>query len=46
MEALLEAGADPNLTDDDGNTPLAFARERDESAKIELLKAHGAEGGR
>lgn len=42
MEALLKAGADPNLVDDEGNTPTTFAREREESEKVELLRAHGA----
>lgn len=42
MAALLEAGADPNLTDEEGHTPMAFAREREEEEKIELLRAHGA----
>jgi hypothetical protein len=40
MEVLLEAGANPNLTDEEGNTPMTFARERQE--KIKLLQAHGA----
>src|SRR5262245_37773142 len=42
MEALLEAGANPNLTDEEGNTPMTFAREREEPEKINLLRAHGA----
>jgi ankyrin repeat protein len=42
MEALLKAGADPNLVDDEGNTPLSFAQEREETSKMELLRAHGA----
>jgi cytohesin len=42
MEALLAAGADPNLTDNEGNTPIVFAHEREEPEKIELLRAHGA----
>jgi ankyrin repeat protein len=41
MEALLEAGANPNLTDEEGNTPMTFALERDEPEKIAILKAHG-----
>ena len=42
MEALLEAGANPNLTDNEGNTPMIFARERNEPEKIKLLQVHGA----
>src|SRR5215471_3758950 len=42
MEALLEAGADPNLADEKGNTPMTFARNREEPEKVKLLKAHGA----
>jgi cytohesin len=42
MEALLEAGADPNLTDEEGNTPMTFAHEREEPEKVQLLRSHGA----
>ena len=42
MEALLEAGANPNLTDEKGNTPMAFAQQREEPEKVKLLRAHGA----
>ena len=42
MEALLRAHADPNLADTEGNTPLSFARDRDEPNKVNLLRAHGA----
>jgi cytohesin len=42
MEALLERGADPNLADEEGNTPMTFAREREEPEKVRLLRAHGA----
>jgi uncharacterized protein len=43
MEALLKAGADPTLIDEKGNTPLNFARSREEPDKVELLREHGAE---
>ena len=42
MGALLKAGANPNIADNRGMTPLAYARQRDEQAKISLLRAHGA----
>jgi hypothetical protein len=38
MEALLKAGADPNLTDEKGNAPMKFAGNREESEKVELLR--------
>ena len=44
MEALLDAGADPNLKDDKGRTPLDFASTRKETEKLELLRAKGAKG--
>lgn len=43
MEALLAAKADPNIKDKNGNTPLTFARQRQEMEKIEMLLANGAE---
>ncbi|HZR97069.1 MAG TPA: ankyrin repeat domain-containing protein [Chloroflexota bacterium] len=42
IAALLDAGADPNLRDSAGRTPLAMALERGEAEKIALLRAHGA----
>jgi len=42
MEVLLEAGADPNLTDEERNTPMTFAHEREEPEKVQLLRSHGA----
>lgn len=43
MEALLNAGADPNSIDEDGNSPMSFARERNEPEKVQLLRMHGAQ---
>ena len=42
IAALLDAGADPNLRDAAGETPLAIALARGEAEKIALLRAHGA----
>jgi len=42
IAALLAAGADPNLRDATGETPLAIALARDEPEKVALLRAHGA----
>jgi uncharacterized protein len=42
MEALLAVKADPNIKDKNGNTPLTFARQRQEPEKIEMLLANGA----
>ena len=41
---LLEAGADPNLADGEGVTPLAHARSRGYDAIAALLAAAGAAG--
>ena len=41
MEALLDAGADPNLKDDDGRTPFDLAAARDEVEKLDLLRSRG-----
>lgn len=43
IEALLKAGADPNMVDDRGHTALAFAVSRQEDDKILLLRHYGAE---
>ena len=42
MEALLDAGADPNLKDDDGRTPFDLAAARNEAEKLDLLRSRGA----
>ncbi|HUS53706.1 MAG TPA: ankyrin repeat domain-containing protein [Thermohalobaculum sp.] len=42
VRMLLEAGADPNLADHDGVTPLAHARTRGYDAIAALLRARGA----
>jgi ankyrin repeat protein len=42
IEALLQAGADPNLRDGTGRTPLDYALLREEEEKVALLRSHGA----
>jgi ankyrin repeat protein len=42
LQALLDAGASTQLTDRDGNTPLALANARGYSAMIEMLNKAGA----
>ncbi len=42
VQLLLEAGADPQLADGDGTTPLAHARQRGYTAIETLLRQHGA----
>ena len=39
---LLDAGADPNQVDDDGNTALFYAVDSDSQAVVDLLLHHGA----
>jgi ankyrin repeat protein len=42
LRALIEAGADVNLSDRQGATPLALARQRSHREMIELLRRAGA----
>ena len=44
--ALLDAGSDVNLVDDNGNTPLDAAISRENQAAADLLRQHGAKTGR
>lgn len=41
VQVVLEAGANPNLADKDGVTPMSHARRRGQSAIVELLRAAG-----
>lgn len=43
MEILLKAGADPNIRDLDGQTPLHWAAEEGSIDTVELLLKRGAE---
>jgi ankyrin repeat protein len=42
LRALVQAGANPNLADRDGQTPLALARTHGYGAMVELLRQAGA----
>lgn len=42
LKALLEAGADPNITDRSGTTPLAHARSRGYAGVVKLLQQRNA----
>ena len=42
VAALLEAGADPNIPDHQGITPLAHAKQRQQTAMVQLLNQAGA----
>ena len=44
--ALLDAGSDVNLVDDNGNTPLDAAVSRENHAAADLLREHGGKTGR
>jgi hypothetical protein len=42
LHMILEAGADPNLADGKGMTPLKLAEERKRTEIMDVLKAAGA----
>jgi ankyrin repeat protein len=42
LEALLQSGADPETTDEEGRTPLSIAAGLGETAKVRVLLQHGA----
>lgn len=42
VKLLLDAGADANLPDHQGITPLQHAKQRNQSAMVKLLQSHGA----
>lgn len=42
LKALLDAGANPNLADGQGSSPLALAKSRGYQAMVSLLEAKGA----
>lgn len=42
VKCLLEAGADPNISDEFGETPLQRAKKSGLEDFVELLEAHGA----
>ena len=46
MEALLAAGSDVNLVDDNGKTPLDAAIDRENHTAADLLREHGGKTGR
>ena len=43
VEALLEAGADPNIQDSTGRTPLDWAESEGKTSLAELLRRHGGQ---
>ena len=43
VEALLEAGADPNLQDSTGRTPLDWAESEGKTSLAELLRRYGGQ---
>lgn len=43
VRLLLAYGANPNVQDEQGRTPLEWARQKGCQARIELLRAYGAE---
>ena len=44
-ELLLHLGAEVNVTDENGRTPLWWAIVRGEMEMVEMLLKHGARGG-
>lgn len=42
VKVLLDAGADANLPDHQGITPLQHAKQRNQTAMLKLLQSHGA----
>lgn len=42
VKALLDAGADANIPDHQGITPLQHAKQRQQTAMLKLLQSHGA----
>ena len=46
VTALLDAGSDINLIDENGNTPLDAAIDRENHAAADLLREHGGKTGR
>jgi ankyrin repeat protein len=42
VELLITRGADPNLKDDNGQTPLSLAKEKGYGEIVEFLRQHGA----
>jgi ankyrin repeat protein len=42
LEALVKAGANVNLADRNGTTPLALARGRNYTEMVKILEANGA----
>ena len=42
LRALVEAGANPNIADGRGTSPLSLARQRGYTQMVEILQAHGA----
>ena len=41
VATLMKGGADPNIPDREGNTPLSYAKKRNNSALIQLLTENG-----
>ena len=41
VQVLLSNGADPNIKDNSGNTPLDWAIDADEDAAADILRRHG-----
>ena len=43
LTTALEAGANPNLRDDDGYAPLLYAASNGHASCIDVLRRHGAD---